>query len=362
MSEVVNFCAGPAMLPKAVMQQAQQEFINWNQLGRSAMEISHRSPEFVALAQQAEQDLRQLMAVPDNYRVLFMHGGGRGQFSAVPLNLAKQGQKADYLLSGHWARSAVKEATKFVTPVVVGDIATNASREVVLPTQSELKLSTDAAYLHYCSNETIEGVSFPYIPDSGDVPLVADMSSDILSKPIDVSRYGIIYAGAQKNIGPSGLAVVIVREDLLGEQRAGIPCTLDYALCNQFESMFNTPPTYAWYLASLVFKWLLDQGGVEAIAAQNQQKARLLYAAIDGSDFYLNRVAKPYRSMMNIPFQLANPELDGQFLAAAEAQGLCALKGHKAVGGMRASIYNAMPVEGVKRLVSFMREFEKRYG
>lgn len=362
MSEVFNFCAGPAMLPHAVMQQAQQEFTNWNQLGRSAMEISHRSPEFMALAKQAEHDLRLLMSIPENYHVLFMHGGGRGQFSAVPLNLAEQGQQADYLLSGHWARSALNEAHKFVSPQVVGEYQTTAEGCIRLPTQSELTLSDNPAYLHYCTNETIEGLALPYIPECGDVPLVADMSSDILSKPLDVSRYGVIYAGAQKNIGPSGMAVVIIRDDLLNAKRDAIPCTLDYALNHQHQSMFNTPPTYAWYLASLVFKWLLEQGGVDAMAKRNAEKSRILYELIDGSDFYVNRVATPCRSMMNVPFQLMQPELDSAFLTQAEAQGLCALKGHKAVGGMRASIYNAMPLDGVQRLADFMRDFEKRYG
>lgn len=362
MSEVFNFCAGPAMLPHAVMQQAQQEFLNWNHLGRSAMEISHRSPEFMALAEQAEQDLRLLLSIPDNYRVLFMHGGGRGQFSAVPLNLAAPGATADYLLSGHWARSALNEAGKFVTPKIAGELLSTDSGELSLPTQAQLQRSADAAYFHYCTNETIEGIALPYIPDTGAVPLVADMSSDILSRPLDVSRFGVIYAGAQKNIGPSGMAVVIIHEDLLEAKREALPCTLDYRLTNQYDSMFNTPPTYAWYLASLVFRWLLDQGGVTAIEQQNITKSQHLYQAIDHSDFYINRVALEYRSRMNVPFQLANPELDARFLQLAESEGLYALKGHKAAGGMRASIYNAMPLEGVEKLVAFMYEFERRYG
>ena len=356
-----NFCAGPAMLPVDVMQQAQQEFINWQQQGCSVMELSHRSKPFIQVAAQAEQDLRDLLAIPANYKVLFMHGGGRGQFSAVPLNLLKTGQKADYLISGAWSKSAVDEAVKFGT-VNAQDIRQKSAdgiRSIVAP--ADWQLNSDSAYVHCCPNETVDGVEFTDLPDTS-VPIVADLSSTILSRPIDVSRYGVIYAGAQKNIGPSGLTLAIVREDLLPGKDAHIPSVLDYRLASENDSMFNTPPTFAWYLAGLVFKWLKQQGGVTEMATRNQAKASLLYDYIDKSDFYSNDVDSRYRSWMNVPFFLADARLNDMFVDQAEHHGLLALKGHRMVGGMRASIYNAMPLQGVQTLVSFMQEFERVNG
>ena len=356
-----NFCAGPAMLPVAVMQQAQQEFINWQQHGCSVMEMSHRSKPFIRVAAEAEQDLRDLLDIPANYKVLFMHGGGRGQFSAVPLNLLKPGQSADYIVSGAWSKSAVEEAVKYgnITPQDIRQKSPGGIRTVVAP--NDWHLTQGAAYVHCCPNETVDGVEFTALPDT-DSPIVADLSSTILSRPIDVSRYGVIYAGAQKNIGPSGLTLAIVREDLLPAKDARIPSVLDYRLAAENDSMFNTPPTFAWYLAGLVFNWLKQQGGVTAMATRNQTKAGLLYDYIDKSDFYSNDVDKQYRSWMNVPFFLGDERLNDLFVDQAEAHGLLALKGHRMVGGMRASIYNAMPIEGVQTLVSFMQEFERVNG
>lgn len=356
-----NFCAGPAMLPAEVMQQAQQELINWQGQGCSVMEISHRSKPFIDLAATAEQDLRDLLAVPDNYKVLFMHGGGRGQFSAVPLNLMQKGKTADYIISGAWSKSAVEEAQKFGA-IQIQDIRTKNNAELrSLVNTKDWTVHKDAAYIHCCPNETVDGVEFADLPVT-EVPIVADLSSTILSKPLDVNRYGVIYAGAQKNIGPSGLTLAIVREDLLPAKDTLIPSVLDYRLAAENDSMFNTPPTYAWYLAGLVFKWLKQQGGVGAMAARNQQKADTLYHYIDQSDFYRNDVDPLYRSRMNVPFLLADDKLNDVFVSEAEQHGLLALKGHRMVGGMRASIYNAMPLEGVQTLVSFMREFERVHG
>lgn len=356
-----NFCAGPAMLPTDVMQQAQQEFINWQQQGCSVMELSHRSKAFIQVAAQAEQDLRDLLSIPDNYKVLFMHGGGRGQFSAVPLNLLKAGQSADYIVSGAWSKSAVEEAVKYgsINSQDIRQKGTDGIRSIIAP--QDWQLTANAAYVHCCPNETVDGVEFTGLPQT-DSPIVADLSSTILSRPIDVSRYGVIYAGAQKNIGPSGLTLAIVREDLLPAKDALIPSVLDYRLAAENDSMFNTPPTFAWYLAGLVFKWLKQQGGVTSMATRNQDKAALLYDYIDKSDFYSNDVDKAYRSWMNVPFFLGDERLNDVFVAEAEHNGLLALKGHRMVGGMRASIYNAMPIEGVQTLVSFMREFERVHG
>lgn len=356
-----NFCAGPAMLPVDVMQQAQQEFINWHGQGSSVMEISHRSKPFIKLAAEAEQDLRDLLAIPANYKVLFMHGGGRGQFSAVPLNLMQTGKSADYIISGAWSLAAVEEAQKF-GQVRAQDIRVKTPEQLRgLVDTANWQLSTDAAYVHCCPNETVDGLEFTDLPVTT-APIVADLSSTILSRPIDVSRYGVIYAGAQKNIGPSGLTLVIVREDLLPAKNAAIPAVLDYRLAAENDSMFNTPPTYAWYLAGLVFKWLKQQGGVAAMAKRNQLKADTLYQYIDQSGFYRNDVDPTYRSWMNVPFFLADEKLNDVFVSQAEQYGLLALKGHRMVGGMRASIYNAMPLEGVQTLVSFMREFERVHG
>lgn len=361
MNKVYNFCAGPAMLPVEVMQQAQAEFVDWQGQGCSVMELSHRSKDFIQVAEQAEADLRELLAIPSNYKVLFTHGGGRGQFSAVPLNLGGKQAQADYLVSGSWSSAAVDEAKRYLIPNVVASSRWQDER-LIVPEQNEWQLNPHAAYLHYCPNETVDGVEMSEIPDIGTVPLVADMSSNILSKPVDVSRFGVIYAGAQKNIGPSGLSVVIVRDDLLDQSMAHTPSILNYKILAEQGSMFNTPPTYAWYLAGLVFKWLKAQGGVEAMEKRNAEKAALLYGYIDGSDFYQNRIHTAYRSRMNVPFQLANPELDKAFLQQSEQAGLKALAGHRSVGGMRASIYNAMPIEGVQALVDFMTDFARRNG
>lgn len=361
MSEVFNFCAGPAMLPKAVMAKAQQEFINWQETGSSVMELSHRSSIYMAMAETAEADLRQLMSVPDNYKVLFCHGGGRGQFSAVPLNLLPQGKTADYIVSGSWSKAAAIEAKNFGEINVINVNKDIADTTTILSPE-EWPLNPDAAYVHYCPNETVNGIEINTIPETNGVPLVADMSSTILSHEIDVSRFGVIYAGAQKNIGPSGLTIVIVREDLLGNAQTATPCIMNYKTAADNDSMYNTPPTYAWYLAGLVFKWLKELGGVKEIAKVNQEKAKLLYQAIDNSELYQNHIDTEYRSKMNVPFWLKDESLNDKFLAESEAASLTALQGHRIVGGMRASIYNAMPLEGVQALVDFMEQFEKRIG
>ncbi|WNC70005.1 3-phosphoserine/phosphohydroxythreonine transaminase [Thalassotalea nanhaiensis] len=359
MTEIYNFCAGPAMLPKPVMQRAQSEFLNWNNTGCSVMELSHRGSEFMQLASDAEADLRELLNIPDNYKVLFCHGGGRGQFAAVPLNLLGAGKTADYVVTGSWSKSAVSEAEKFGDIRVIDAVAESNGSKTVLPSE-HWRINKDAAFVHYCPNETVDGIEIFEIPETGNVPLVADMSSTILSRPIDVSKFGLIYAGAQKNIGPSGLTIVIVRDDLIGHQQKATPVILDYKVTSDNDSMFNTPPTYAWYLASLVFQWLKDLGGLEVMAKLNQDKAQCLYNYIDNSDFYYNKIAFNNRSSMNIPFFLNDDSLNAEFLDEAKANGLLALKGHRIVGGMRASIYNAMPLEGVQALVSFMQQFEKR--
>lgn len=361
MTKVFNFSAGPAMMPAEVLQQAQQELCNWQGLGTSVMEVSHRGKEFIQVAEQAEQDLRDLLAVPDNYKVLFCHGGARAQFAAVPLNLLGDNRSADYIDGGYWAHSAIKEAQKYCTPNVVDIVRHQDGQKALLP-MKEWGLSADAAYVHYCPNETIDGTAIDEQPDFGDKVIVADLSSTILSRVIDVKRYGVIYAGAQKNIGPAGIAVVIVREDLLGKARNEVPSILDYATLAANGSMFNTPPTFAWYLSGLVFKWLKQQGGVAEIEKRNQAKAQLLYQAIDSSGFYCNDVAPGNRSRMNIPFQMIQSSLDPLFIKEAYKAGLHALKGHRVVGGMRASIYNAMPLEGVQALTEFMADFERRHG
>ena len=358
MNKIFNFCAGPAMLPFDVMQQAQEEFNNWNGLGVSALEVSHRSLEYVEMAKTAEQDLRDLMDIPDNYRVLFCHGGGRGQFAAVPLNLLGDKLDADYLLTGMWSKGASSEAKKYGLVTETDLLFQNQDGKIDLKPFSDIKVNAGAAYLHYCPNETIEGIEIFDIPETGVVPLIADMSSVILSRPIDVSKFGLIYAGAQKNIGPSGLSIVIVRDDLLGYARKATPSIFDYKIQVDSNSMYNTPPTYSWYLAGLVFKWLKKQGGLVEIEKKNIEKAELLYDFIDASKFYSNNVAKNIRSRMNVPFTLADDSLNEAFLFESNEAGLRSLKGHKSLGGMRASIYNAMPIEGVKALVSFMKEFE----
>jgi len=360
MARTFNFSAGPAVLPEEVLRQAQEEMLDWHGSGMSVMEMSHRGKEFVSIAEQAEADLRELMAVPDNYKVLFLQGGASSQFAMVPLNLMRGNPTADYINTGAWSKKAIAEAKKFCEVNVAG--TAEESSFTTVPSQGELDLNPNAAYLHFTPNETIGGVEFPYLPDAGDVPLVADMSSNILSRPIDVSKYGIIYAGAQKNIGPAGLTVAIVREDLIGEAVSGTPAMFDYSAMAGADSMYNTPPTYAWYLAGLVFQLLKRKGGLTAMAEINQRKAKALYDTIDGSDFYANPVDKNCRSLMNVPFTLANADLDATFLAEAKEAGLVTLKGHRSVGGMRASIYNAMPEEGVQALIDFMADFEKRNG
>jgi phosphoserine aminotransferase len=359
MEEIFNFSAGPAALPKAVMQQAQSELIDWQGLGTSVMEISHRSAEFIQVAEEAERDLRDLLSVPDNYKVLFCQGGARAQFAAVPLNLLGSKKKALYVDAGYWAQSAIAEAKKYCEPVVL-DAKQTVDGKLSVMAAKEWQSSEEYAYLHFCPNETIDGIEINDLPET-DLPIVADMSSTILSRRIEVSKYGVIYAGAQKNIGPSGLTLVIVRDDLLDRADIKTPSVFNYKTLAEKDSMFNTPPTFAWYLSGLVFKWLKHQGGLEAIEAINEEKAQVLYSAIDRSDFYVNKVATQNRSKMNVPFQLAKPELDKLFLEQAQEKNLVSLKGHRAVGGMRASIYNAMPLEGVTALVTFMDEFEKQY-
>ena len=355
-----NFCAGPAALPEAVLQRAQAELLDWQGKGLSVMEMSHRSDEFVAIAQQAEQDLRELLVIPDNYKVLFLQGGASQQFAQIPLNLMPEGGSADYIDTGIWSRKAIDEASRFGNVNVAG--SAKAYDYFAIPGQNEWQLSAEAAYVHYCPNETIGGLEFNWVPQTGDVPLVADMSSTILSRPIDVSRFGMIYAGAQKNIGPSGLVVVIVREDLLGRARASCPTMLDYAVAAQNDSMYNTPPTFAWYLSGLIFQWLKEQGGLDAVKRINDAKQKALYSAIDGSELYNNPINVADRSWMNIPFRLADDRLDKPFLAGAEERGLLNLKGHRSVGGMRASIYNAVPQAAVDALVAYMAEFEQQHG
>ncbi|AIN18397.1 phosphoserine transaminase [Yersinia rochesterensis] len=361
MTQVYNFSAGPAMLPVEVLRRAEQELRNWHGLGTSVMEISHRSKEFMQVAEEAEKDLRDLMQIPANYKVLFCHGGARAQFAAVPLNLLGDNNSADYIDGGYWAHSAINEAQKYCTPNVI-DVKTEVDGRTGIQPMKQWKLSDNAAYVHYCPNETIDGLAINEEPDFGSKVVVADYSSSILSRPIDVSRYGVIYAGAQKNIGPAGLTLVIVREDLLGKARTELPSILDYKVLAENDSMFNTPPTFAWYLSGLVFKWLKEQGGLGEMEKRNQAKAELLYGAIDKTGFYCNQVAIANRSWMNVPFQMRDPSLDKLFLSEAEAQGLQALKGHRVAGGMRASIYNAMPIEGVKALTDFMADFERRHG
>lgn len=360
MSRVFNFSAGPAMLPQPVLERAREEMLDWQGSGMSVMEMSHRGKEFISIADKAESDLRTLLGIPADYRVLFLQGGATSQFAMVPINLLRDKGKADYVNTGSWSKKAIAEAKRFCEVNIAA--SGEASNFTSIPKQEGWSLHDDAAYVHYTPNETIGGVEFHWIPETGDVPLVVDLSSTILSRPLNVRRFGVIYAGAQKNIGPAGLTVVIVREDLMGQTLDRTPSLFDYKFMADNDSMSNTPPTYAWYLAGLVFEWLLEQGGLEAMAAVNKRKSSNLYSAIDGSGFYSNPVEPQCRSWMNIPFILASSGLDSTFLNEASQAGLITLKGHRSVGGMRASIYNAMPEEGVDTLVSFMADFEKRYG
>jgi phosphoserine aminotransferase len=353
-----NFSPGPAALPEEVLVQAREEMLDWQGSGMSVMEVSHRGKAFMRVAAEAEADFRELLAVPANYKVLFMQGGASAQFALVPMNLATAASITDYVDTGHWSQKGIAEARQYTQVHVAADAG---GRYLRVPPQEELVRSADAAYFHYTPNETISGVEFGYTPNSGKVPLVADMSSSILSRPIDVSKFGLIYAGAQKNIGPSGLCLVIVREDLLGAARPGTPLVFDYKAVAEHDSMLNTPPTFAWYLSGLVFKWLKRNGGVAAMGERNRIKAATLYAAIDASDFYRNWIALDARSWMNVTFTLAKPELDTEFVAQANAAGLTNLKGHRVLGGMRASLYNAMPLAGVKALIEFMRDFERKH-
>ena len=359
MSRCFNFSAGPAMLPVEVLQRAQEEMLDWKGSGMSVMEMSHRGKEFVSIAEKAEADLRELLAIPGDYAVLFLQGGASAQFAMVPMNLLRGKTKADYINTGAWSKKAISEAKLYCDVNVAA--SSEAQNFMTIPPFTTWKLQKDAAYLHYTPNETIGGVEFHWVPDAGNVPLVVDMSSTILSRPIDVTRFACIYAGAQKNIGPAGLTIVIVRKDMLGQTVKGTPSMLDYKQHADNDSMLNTPPTYAWYLAGLVFEWLKQQGGLAGMEAINKRKAQKLYAAIDRSSFYHNPVDPACRSWMNVPFTLANPELDKPFLEQAEKRGLKALKGHRSVGGMRASIYNAMPEAGIDALIAFMAEFEKAH-
>jgi phosphoserine aminotransferase len=360
MSTIYNFSAGPAVLPKPVLEQARDEMVNWHGSGMSIMEMSHRGKDFTAITHQAEADLRELLSIPENYKVLFLQGGATAQFAMVPMNLLRGKTGADYIDTGIWSEKAIKEARRYAQINVAASSADKAY--TYAPAQSAWQLDNNAAFVHYTPNETIGGVEFHWTPDVGDVPLVADMSSNILSKPIDVSRYGVIYAGAQKNIGPAGLTIAIVREDLMGDAMPRTPTLYDYKVQADNGSMYNTPPTYAIYIAGLVFQLLKREGGLAAMEQRNIAKAKLLYDYLDASDFYHNPVAPENRSRMNVPFTLQNPALDGAFLQGAQQQGLLQLKGHALVGGMRASIYNAMPLEGVQALVNYMQDFVKKQG
>lgn len=361
MTRVFNFSAGPAVLPEAVLEQVQADLVSWQSSGMSVMEMSHRGKDFVSIAEQADADLRTLMGVPDDYSVLFLQGGATLQFAMTVMNLATADDVVDYVVTGSWGKKAVKEAARYARVNVAADAESNGYTDI--PEFESWSISDGASFLHYTPNETIGGVEFHDIPDSvTTAPLVADMSSTILSRPVDVSRFGVIYAGAQKNIGPAGLTIVLIRKDLLEVRREGVPTMMQYAAHDAAGSMSNTPPTFAWYVAGLVFRWLLDQGGLDVMALRNQRKAETLYGAIDHSDFYASPVPPRSRSRMNVPFTLANPELDATFLSEAAAEGLVTLKGHRSVGGMRASIYNAMPQEAVDALVEFMTEFERKHG
>ncbi len=360
MARVHNFNAGPAALPVEVLEQVREELLDWHGSGMSIMEMSHRGKEFIAVAEQAEQDLRDLLQVPANYKVLFMQGGATQQFSMVPMNLLRGKRKADYVHTGAWSKKAIGEAKRYceVNLAASGE----SSNFTAIPPMAQWKLDPQAAYVHYTPNETIGGVEFHWLPQTGEVPLVGDFSSTILSRPLDVRSFGLIYAGAQKNIGPAGLTLVIVREDLIGQPMEVAPMLFDYGKHAAEGSMYNTPPTFSWYVAGLVFQWLKRQGGLQAMARRNEEKARLLYETIDGSGFYRNPVAVDARSWMNVPFILPDAALDAEFLAQAKKARMVGLKGHRSVGGMRASIYNAVTRESVQALVEFMQEFQRRHG
>jgi phosphoserine aminotransferase len=357
MTRIYNFSAGPAMLPVEVMEQARDEMLDWHGTGMSVMEMTHRGKQFMSIAEQAESDLRGLLAVPDDYKILFLQGGATSQFAMVPMNLLRGKKKADYLCTGHWSQKAIAEGRRFCKINLAASSEDAGFRHI--PPERDWCLNPEAAYVHYTPNETIAGVEFHWIPDAGEVPLVADMSSTLLSRPLDISRFGVIYAGAQKNIGCAGLTVVIVRRDLIGQPLDGTPTMFDYQIHADHDSMYNTPPTYAWYVAGLVFSWLKEKGGLAAMAEVNRSKADTLYDFIDSSSFYYNPVEPAFRSWMNVPFILSEQKLDENFLEQAKKSGLMSLKGHRSVGGMRASIYNAMPQKGIDTLVEFMKEFER---
>ncbi len=360
MSRPYNFSAGPAMLPAAVLEQAKAELLDWQGSGMSVMEMSHRGKEFMSIAKQAEADLRELLKIPESYKVLFLQGGATAQFAMVPMNLLRGKDRADYLNTGLWSKKAIAEGKRYCQVNVVA--SSEATKFTTVPPRPDWQCDPRAAYFHFTPNETINGVEIHHIPEISEVPLVADMSSTLLSRPLDIAKFGLIYAGAQKNIGPAGLTLVIVREDLLGEASSLTPSVFNYKTQADNGSMLNTPPTYAWYIAGLVFHWLKAQGGLEMMARRNQRKAELLYTAIDQSGFYKNPIDPAYRSWMNVPFTLPDPALDKPFLSEARAEGLLALAGHRSVGGMRASIYNAMPEEGVQALIHFMDDFARRHG
>lgn len=360
MSRAYNFCAGPAAIPTEVLERAQEELLEWNDQGCSVMEFGHRTPEFQQMIEQAEADFRQLLNIPEHYRVLFMHGSASHQFSMVPMNFLAPNDSANYIQQAHWSNKAIKEAQRFGNIHVQQGFHQTEQGLAIVPEQ-EWQLDEKAKYLHYTSNETIVGVQYSKEPEVFAGKLVCDMCSDILSRPIDIEKFALIYAGAQKNIGPSGMTMVIVREDLFEQmQTERVPTLFQYPMMAKHGSLYNTPPSFSIYLASLVFEWLLENGGVPAMQQRNQQKAQLLYDYIDASDFYHSPIAKNSRSQMNVAFTLSNPELDSQFLSQAKNEGLIALKGHRDFGGMRASIYNAMPLEGVQALVSFMKQFESQ--
>ncbi|RCS58457.1 3-phosphoserine/phosphohydroxythreonine transaminase [Parvibium lacunae] len=362
MSRVYNFSAGPAALPEPVLRKAAAEMLDWCGSGQSVMEMSHRGPDYMSIHAQAQQDLRDLLNIPDSYKILFLQGGGTTQFEMVPINLLRGKGKADYVITGEWSKRAAQEARAFCQVNVVADSANAKGQHTFVPKQSDWKLKKDAAYVHVCTNETLGGVEYHWTPDTGKVPLVADMSSHILSKQIDVSKYGLIYAGAQKNIGPAGLVLVIVREDLIGHAVPTPPPMFNYKVHADHDSMLNTPPTYSIYMAGLVFQWLKQQGGVAEMEKRNIQKANLLYDALDRLPFYSTKVNKGDRSRMNVPFTLPDARLDEAFLAGAKERGMVQLKGHRLIGGMRASIYNAMPLSGVETLVAYLNEFAQKNG
>ena len=360
MAKVFNFSAGPAALPEAVLVQARYELLDWHGVGMSVMEMSHRSKEFVSIIERVESDLRELLAIPDEYKVLFLQGGATSQFSMIPQNLLGTKSVADYIYTGQWSKKAIAEARKFC------DVNVAASSEdqnfTYVPKRASWRLDPSSAYVHITSNETIGGIEYQETPDVGNVPLVADMSSHLLSRPVDIARYGLIYAGAQKNIGPAGLTIVIIREDLIGQAASGIATVENYKTHADSASMYNTPPTFAIYMAGLVLQWIKRKGGLAAMEKRNIAKAQMLYGCLGESEFYNSPVAVEDRSRMNVPFRLKDDSLDAEFLEQARRQGLVQLKGHRSIGGMRASIYNAMPLEGVQALVDFMREFERTHG